>query len=409
MSSSADPRRGIRSPLVGAGLAFTAIVLISVNLRPGATSVGPVLEEIRGGLGMSAGVAGVMTALPGLCFAVAGALAIALARRTGLTGGITLGVMAIVLGLVLRSVTGAVWLFLVLSVVALAGMAIGNVLVPAWIKHHAGDRDSLLMALYSAGLTLGGSIGALFAAPMEAHAAGGWRSALGVWALVALVALVPWAVITRREHRNPGDHRAPDEEPAVRLTRSRTALALCLYFGVQATNAYVQFGWLPQIYRDAGLSAETAGVLTSVVAGLGVIGGLIMPGLIARSANLSWAMLVLGVIMVVGYLGLLIAPADRPWVWAVMLGVAGWTFPAALAMITARTHDPRVTGRLSAFVQSVGYLFAAIGPLLVGIIHSVMGNWHLVIILLGLSALPMTAGGLLIARPRYVDDEIARP
>ncbi|MFP5345901.1 MAG: MFS transporter, partial [Actinomycetes bacterium] len=143
--------------------------------------------------------------------------------------------------------------------------------------------------------------------------------------------------------------------------------------------------------------------------GLGVVGGLVMPGLITRSANLSWAMLVLGVIMVAGYLGLLWAPASHPWVWAALLGVAGWTFPAAIAMITARTHDPHVTGQLSAFVQPVGYLFAAIGPLLVGVIHTVTGNWHLVIILLAVSAIPMTAGGLLIARPRYVDEEIARP
>ncbi|HET8600006.1 MAG TPA: MFS transporter [Segeticoccus sp.] len=409
MSSSSQPRRAIRRPLVSATLAFVAIVLISVNLRPGATSVGPVLEELRSGLGMSAPVAGVMTALPGLCFAIAGALAIALARRTGLTGGITLGVVAIVVGLVLRSLVGAVWLFLVLSVVALAGMAVGNVLVPAWIKRHAGDRDGLLMTLYSAGLTLGGSIGSLFAAPMAAQVAGGWRSALGVWALFALVALAPWVVITRRELRETADHRAPSEGPAARLIRSRTAWALCLYFGVQATNAYIQFGWLPQIYRDAGLSAETAGVLTSVVAGLGVVGGLLMPGLVSRSPNLSWAMLVLGAIMAAGYLGLLVAPASHPWVWAIMLGVAGWTFPAAITMVTARTRDPHVTGQLSAFVQPAGYLFAAIGPLVVGVIHSATGNWHLVIILLALSAIPMTAAGLLIARPRYVDEEIALP
>lgn len=244
---------------------------------------------------------------------------------------------------------------------------------------------------------------------MAARVAGGWRSALGVWAVFALLALVPWALITRREHRDPGDHRAPAEGPAARLVRSRTAWALCLYFGVQATNAYIQFGWLPQIYRDAGLSAQTAGVLTSVVAGLGVVGGLLMPGLVARSANLSWAMLVLGGTMVAGYLGLLTAPASHPWLWATMLGVAGWTFPAAIAMITARTHDAHVTGQLSAFVQPVGYLLAAVGPLLVGIIHSATGTWHLVIILLALSALPMTAGGLLVARPRYVDDEIAGP
>ncbi len=408
--SSPPPQRGTApARRIGAALAFTAIVLVSVNLRPGATSVGPVLEEIRSGLGMSGTIAGLMTSLPGVCFAAAGAVAITFARRVGLTGGITLGLVAVVLGLVARAVVGDVWIFLLLSVVALSGMAVGNVLVPAWIKRHAGDRDGPLMSIYSAGLGLGGSIGALCSAPLAHHAAGGWRTALAVWALFALCAVVPWAAITRKEHRDPDDHRPPDESPGARLIRSRTAVALCVYFGVQATNAYVQFGWAPQIYRDAGLSAGAAGSLTAMIAGLGVIGGLVMPGLIARSSNMSWMILLLGAVMMLGYLGLWLVPATTPWVWAVLLGIAGWTFPGAIAMITARTRSSHVTGQLSAFVQPIGYLFAALGPLVVGIIHDALGDWNLVVILLGLSAVPMTLAGLRLARPRYVDDELVTP
>ncbi len=406
MSSPTRPLSGARSTKVGIVLALTAIVLVSVNLRPGATSVGPVLEEIRAGLGMNGVIAGVMTALPGLCFAVAGAFAVGLARRIGLTGGIALGLVAVVVGLALRAVSGFVWLFLLLSVLALAGMAVGNILVPAWIKRHGADREGLLMSIYGAGLTFGGAIGSLLAAPLETHA-GGWRPALAVWAAFAVLALVPWAALARRERGDPRDHRPPDESPARRLLRSRTALALSVYFGVQATNAYVQFGWLPQIYRDAGLSASAAGILVAVLSGLGVIGGLLMPTLIGRSANLSWLIVLLGAVMMAGYLGLWLVPATVPWLWAVLLGIAGWTFPGAIAMITARTRDPHVTGQLSAFVQPVGYLFAAAGPLLVGVIHQATGNWHLVTVLLGLSAIPMTAAGLLLARPRFVDDEVA--
>lgn len=397
---------GIR-PLVTGAVALTVIALVSINLRPGATSVGPVLTEIRHGLGMSVGIAGVMTALPGLCFGVAGAFAVQLARRLGLTGGIALGLVAVVVGLVLRVLTGSVWLFLLLSIVALSGMAVGNVLVPAWIKRHSRDGGQRLMTLYSMGLTFGGALGSLCAAPLIHHASGGWRTALGVWALLAVASAVPWLVLARRERADPADHRMPSATPASRLTSSRTTLALCGYFGIQATNAYIQFGWLPQIYRDAGLSATYAGALMALLTGLGVIGGLVMPTLIARSSNMTWVMLLLGACMIVGYLGLWLVPATLPWLWSVLLGIAGWTFPGAIAMITARTRHPRVTGQVSGFVQPVGYVMAAIGPLLVGMIHEVTGGWGLVIVLLGLSAIGMTGAGLLIARPTYVDDELA--
>ena len=66
------------------GLVVVGIVVLAFNLRPAAVSVGPVLGEIRSGLGMSSTQAGVLTSLPVLAFAVFGALAPRLARHIGL-------------------------------------------------------------------------------------------------------------------------------------------------------------------------------------------------------------------------------------------------------------------------------------------------------------------------------------
>ena len=151
MTPRPPPHLGERGPAtarkVGAVTAFAAVVLVSVNLRPGASSVGPVLAEVRDGLGAGSGVAGVLTGLPGLCFAVFGALAVALARRVGTTTGIMLGLVAVTAGLLLRAVAGSTTLFLLLSTLALAGMALGNVLVPAWIKRHGGSREVVLATI----------------------------------------------------------------------------------------------------------------------------------------------------------------------------------------------------------------------------------------------------------------------
>lgn len=395
---------------MGPALALVAIIFISVNLRPGASSVGPVLEEVRTGLGMSPAVAGVMTALPGLCFGLFGLIAVAVARRVGTSVGISLGLLTVVLGLVLRTVTGSVVLFLVLTMLALAGMALGNVLVPAWIK---GRPDVIrLMTFYSAGLTLGGATAAGLAAPVsrfvgEQSAGLGWRVSLGLWGVAAVAALTPWLVIAWRERSTHADQRrAGTSSGGGRLTRSRTAMALTLLFGVQSMNAYVQFGWLPQIYRDAGLSATYAGLLVSMLTAIGILGGLLMPTVIARSRTLAPWMVAFGLLLVAGYTGLLIAPATTPWLWAGLLGLSGFAFPMAITLITARSRDPRVTARLSGFVQPVGYMLAAIGPFVVGLIYEATGGWTLVLLLLMASGIAMSGAGLRVSRESFVDDEL---
>ncbi|WP_151526100.1 MFS transporter [Serinicoccus kebangsaanensis] len=397
------PHGGVGRPLPHLGLlALVAVALVSVNLRPGATSVGPVLAELESGVGLTPTVAGVLTALPGLCFGVVGALAVPLSRRLGLTGSICLGLGLVVLGLVLRSLTGSSGLFVALSALALGGMAVGNVLVPAWIKRQATGGVGL-MTIYSTGLTVGGAAGSALAAPVAAAAAG-WRPALGMWGLVAVGALLAWLVVA---HRERGSVALADAGGATgRLLRSPTAVALTVLFGVQSMNAYVQFGWLPQIYRDAGLSASVAGLLTASVAGLGIVGGLVMPTVIDRSRSLAGWMLAFGGLAVLGYLGLLLAPTTVPWLWAVLLGLSGWAFPTVVALLAARTRHPQVTARLSGFVQPLGYLLAAAGPFVVGLIHSFSGSWQLVLVLLAASGIPLALAGLRVARPVYVDDEL---
>lgn len=400
-SPTPRPRR-----LISLTLAVVAVTLISVNLRPGASAIGPVLEEIDTSLGLGTAAAGLLTALPGLCFGVLGALAVGFSRKVGMTGGITIGLVAVVAGLLLRSLTGSVPLFLLLSTLALGGMALGNVLVPAWIKRHEGS-GVLLMTIYGTGLTVGGTVGPLLTPPLIDVAPGGWRGAIGVWGLTAALAVVPWVVITVKEHRDRADHRPAGAKPTARMRHSPTALALTLTFGIQSMNAYVQFGWLPQIYRDAGISRGHAGMLLSLLAGLGIIGGLVMPTVIARSRTLAGWMVSFGALMVVGYLGLLVAPATLPWLWAILLGIASFAFPTAITLITARSRDPRVTAQLSGFVQPIGYSLAALGPFVVGLVHAATGSWTVVLILLACSGVALALAGLRVSQPTMVDDELA--
>lgn len=391
----------------GAGLVLlVATALVALNLRPGASTVGPVLTEIRAGLGMSGGVAGALTGLPGLCFAVGGALAVGLGRRLGAAGGIATGLTLATLGLLLRPLVDAPAPFLVLSAVALLGMAVGNVLVPAWVKTQRG-HEVRLMTLYGTALIVGGSIGSLLAAP--ATAAAGWRTGIGVWGLGAAVAVPLWWWLAHHGRRRVDvvDDLAP-QPSSTHVVRSPIAVAMTVLFGLQSMHAYVQLGWLPQIYRDAGLGAAAAGAMQALLAAVTIIGGLTMPRAIARGRGLRPMIVGLGALLVLGYGGLLLAPATTPYVWAVALGLSGFAFPLVIALITARTRSPLVTARLSGFVQPVGYLLAGAGPLLVGIVHDASGGWDVVLCLLAATAVPFVWAGLRAVREGYVDDELSR-
>lgn len=391
-------------------LGVIAVVLLSVNLRPGATSVGPVLAEVRVGLGMGSALAGVLTALPGMAFAVFGALAVSLGLRLGLAGAIAAGAVASAIGLLARSLASSVPVFLAFTVLAFAGMAIGNVLVPAYVKRHYPNRLASLMSGYTVGLALGATLASLVSAPLSQGTPEGWRTSLGVWGVAAALAAVPWvalAVLERRRHaRHPAGGRPSGS--VLGVVGSRKAIALATFFGMQAMQAYVQFGWIAQMYRDGGLDAAQAGAMASLIAAFGIPAGFVMPSLAARLADPRPVVWALGAFLLVGYGGILIAPTALPVLWAICLGMSSFAFPFAMALITVRTRDHHVTTQLSGFTQSVGYVFSALGPLLVGVLSEATGGWVAPLWFLLGSAVVFTAAGLVAAAPGYVDDELSR-
>ena len=137
-----------------------------------------------------------------------------------------------------------------------------------------------------------------------------------------------------------------------------------------------------------------------------IVGGLTMPAVINRGRGLAPMMIGLGGLLVLGYGGLLLAPTTLPWLWAALLGLSGFAFPLVIALITARTRSHTVTARLSGFVQPVGYLLAALGPVVVGVLHAATGGWDVVLWLLMATTIPFVVAGLRAVRPTYVDDEL---
>ncbi|MFI7085738.1 CynX/NimT family MFS transporter [Streptomyces anulatus] len=394
-------------------LIAVGLVLAALNLRPAITSLGALLEEVREGLHMSGSVAGVLTSVPPLCFAVFGVMAPRLARRFGAGAVVCAGMAAIAAGLVIRPYIGSTAGFLAASALALMGIAVSNILMPVIVKRWFPDRVGTMTGLYSMALALGTALAAAVTVPVTGALGGDWQAGLVVWAVPAALAVLPWIVLVRDRTPAPGQPapapsasgRAAPEAPALRITRSRTAWGLACFFGLQATAAYITMGWMPQIFRDAGVSAGTAGLLLAVTMAMGVPLAFVIPRVASRLKQQGPIVVVLGLCGLIGYGGLYLAPAAGAWAWALLLGVANCAFPLALTMIGMRARSGAGVVRLSAFAQSAGYLISIPGPLLVGVLYQHSGGWGLPIALMAGLMIPQMVAGILAGRDRTIEDE----
>jgi CP family cyanate transporter-like MFS transporter len=391
-----------------ARLLVAGIVLTALNLRPAITSLGALLEEVRAGLGMSGSVAGLLTSVPPLCFAVFGVMAPRLARRFGPAAVVCAGMAAIAGGLLLRPYAGGTAGFVAASALALMGIAVSNVLMPVIVKRWFPDRIGSMTGLYSMALSLGTATAAAVTVPMTAALGGSWQTGLALWAGLAAAAVLPWLPFVRDRSPHTAGPAPAREKGTVRVTRSRTAWALAVFFGLQATAAYITMGWMAQIFRDAGVPAGEAGLLLAVTMVMGVPLAFVIPRLATRLPHQGPIVVGLGVCGLLGYAGLYAAPAGGAWAWAVLIGIANCSFPLALTMVGMRARTGAGVARLSAFAQSTGYLISIPGPLVVGVLYQHSGGWGLPLALMAALMIPQMAAGLLAGRDRVVEDEAAR-
>lgn len=405
---SAEPARPLWR---GRALALAGIVFVAFSLRSAVASLSPILAEIQSDIDVPAWVIGLIGTAPPLCFALFGIVTPALERRFGLER-LAIGAMVVVaFGLVGRALAPDAGLLLLGTAVLFAGVGVGNVVAPPLIKRYFPDRTGLMTGLYSAILAVAAFVPPLVAVPVADSA--GWRFSLGMWAVFAVVAIIPWVAMLQRERVAAAV--APDaatvvDEPAPRvlgrLFRLPTAWALAATFGLSSTSVYASFAWLPVILVDiAGVSHATAGALLSLFGAMGIPLSIVVPIVITRWRKvgvLYAAALVAGLAAVAG---LLLAPAAATVVWVVLLGIPQGLFPVALVLIQlrARTHEGAVA--LSGFVQSVGYTLAATFPFTFALINDATGDWTGPLIMLGALMLLAVPAGIIASRPSTIEDE----
>ena len=390
------------SPRARRYFALICLIALALNLRSVVSSVGVSLDELIPALSMSGASAGLLTTLPVLSFAFFGATANTIAKAVGLHRTAALSLAALTLGMGVRGLVDSTWVFMIATTVALSGAAMGNVILPPLVKRHFPDRVGTVTAVYTAAMLIGAALPPAVTVPI-ADAAGSWRAGLEAWAIVAAVCLLPW--LGQLGHDIHPSTTRRSTIPITLVVRSPMAWAMALFFGVQSSNAYVVLGWLAPAYTDAGLDRTTAGIMVGIVQALGIPVALLLPQLTRRLPNHTLLPVAFAVLSAAGWLGVMAAADTVPWLWAVLLGLGCGAFPWVLSMIGLRSNTPVGTAALSGFVQSVGYLLAALGPFGVGLLHDATDSWTAPLLCLAGTSMLMLVG-LVFARPRHFEDTL---
>lgn len=362
-----------------------SLVLIAFNLRPVFSSASALLPEIRTELGLSALGASLLTTLPVVCLGAFSPLAPRLAQRIGSERTLLGVLLLLTLGTALRGLSSIPLLFLG-TALAGAAIAVGNVLLPGLVKRDFADRAALMTGLYTMALCAGAASAAGLTLPIEHALGGSLEGALAVWALPALMIGLIWLpqVIASGQQARRSGFRVEG------LWRDRLAWQVTLFMGLQSALAYCVFGWLVPILRERGLDGVTAGGIVSASVMVQAAACLVVPHIAVRGKDQQLINVTLCALAVVALLGLLFAPLSTVWIWAVLQGIGqGGLISAAMTVIVLRSRDPHVAAHLSGMAQCIGYLLAAIGPFIVGLIRGWTGSfaWCAVLfVALGLGA-----------------------
>jgi MFS transporter, CP family, cyanate transporter len=409
-SSRDEPLDGSHPPFA---LLMAGIILLALNLRSSITSVGPLLEMIRSETGLSDVAAGLLNTLPLLAFAVFSPLAPALGRRWGMEKVLLASLVILTAGILLRSVPGLSLLFAGTALLGLA-IALGNVLLPGLIKRDFPRHVGLMTGVYSTVMGVGAALAAGVSVPLARVAGSGWRGSLAFWALPAAFAAVIWLLLRRSPSR-----RTASQVVGVSgrlLLRSPLAWQVTLYMGLQSLTFYITIAWFPTIFQSEGLSAASAGWMVALLQLFGVLGSFLTPLLAVRMRSQRAIVAVAIVCCLISYVGLLTSSTALIPLWCAFNGLGqGAYISLALMFFILRTRDSRSASGLSGMAQSIGYLLAALGPLLFGLLHDLTRSWTipllaLVIVTLGLFAVGLGAGRAATIAPRtHEEEDLATP
>jgi MFS transporter, CP family, cyanate transporter len=269
-----------------------------------------------------------------------------------------------------------------------------------------------MLTVFALLMQAGATLPAMAAVPMADAA--GWRVSIGAWAILAVVAALPWLIQLlklAREKNGAGTAAAAAASAGgpklglAQLVRSPVAIGTALFYAMASLNTYGMLAWMPTMFTDSGMDLGAAAGAFSIFTFMTLPMAFITPILAAKLKNPFPLAALVTVVAPIGYIGLITAPGAAP-VWAFIIGIGGGAFPLAITMFNLRTRTASGSAAIAGFAMGVGYLFGTLGPLMGGVLFSATGGWTVPLAAYAATGILMLLGAAMMTkRGRFLEDK----
>lgn len=384
------------------GLLILGIIIIAANLRAPLTSVGPLVSLIRDDVHISNTLAGLLTTVPLLTFAILSPLVPKLGRKYGVELLILIALIFLTVGIGVRSLSGAVNLYIGTAILGFA-IAVCNVLLPSLIKRNFPDKIGSMTGIFAISMSLSGAVASGISVPLAANAGLKWQGSLGIWGILSFISILCWLPQMRNHTKQTAPTSQLHAGNDVNVWRSPLAWQVTLFMGMQSMIFYVLIAWLPEILQQQGIDLNQSGWYLSIMQLALLPFTFIVPVIAGRMSNQRSLVVITTILLLTGTLGMLYGSSNIILLWIIILGIGGgFAFSLSMMFFGLRTHNAQQAAELSGMAQSIGYLLAAIGPALIGYLHDATNSWNLPLFILLGAAVLLFLAGIGAARNRYV-------
>jgi CP family cyanate transporter-like MFS transporter len=370
-----------------------SLVFISLAIRPPVASIGPLVDELVRTEFLTLFQVSLMSSLPIVCFGIGAFASPFLVKRFTLNKAVMFVLILLTIAMTMRLI-GGFPVFITSTVLIGLAIAIANVLIPTIVREQFPDRIELITGVYVTLLAISASFAAAIAVP-SSDLLGGWRGALDVWIIPAVLAIIFWVPLFRSKSVEKVTSVATHAEEKRAVARSSLTWGIVFFFGLQSGGFYSILNWFPSLLIDRGMSDVDAGALLGLTTFVGVPSGFIASLLFRRFKSLSVIAMVMTSLTLAGLLMIWLTP-DLLILACIITGFGfAATFPLSLTLIGSRASTSTQTTQLSALAQGWGYLISAAATFGFGLLRDVTGNWDASLILVStLTFIQLFAGAV---------------
>ncbi|WP_432724981.1 CynX/NimT family MFS transporter [Staphylococcus equorum] len=377
-------------------LLFIGILLVGANLRAPITSIGVALPDIKTDLGMSNSAVSVITVVPLLAFSVISLFAARTSNKMGLEKTIFLALCLIFIGVLVRSITDISWLYIGTVLIGI-GIGFGNVLAPAMIKAKFPLHIGIMTGYYTVVMNVFGGLSSYGTAPLVK--AFNYNIAISVIGIITFITTIIWLF----QLKGTQETATALPRKSVNVWKSPLAWQITILMGGQSLIFYSLINWLPAYLSHSGMSINEAGAYLSIMQIAIIPFTFITPIFATKMKSQFFLTFITGICFIVGVTIMLVVP-HLAIISTILIGVAGGlAFGLVNTFFSLRTEHIQTSAKLSGMAQAVGYLVAAIGPLLFGVLHDMTGEWTASLSILLITAIVITLFGSQAGRNRTIE------